>query len=185
MEAGYKRYHVLAKGTHYVLIFTTLFWFTSSVGHAETATKLQEGVEYAKLQLYPQAIDAFKSILSEQPTNVDALFQLANVYKLQDELELAIKTFNKIFPAVADLKNVLVKTRIYGLTHLALAEIYCKQSQLDIAEQHAKEAVQNRPTDADTHYRARLYLHTPSEIRRSTRRVQAYPRAEPRFPRSL
>lgn len=160
MEARDKRYHILTKCNRCVLILTILLWFTSSVNHAETSTTLQEGVEYVKLRLYPQAADTFKSILSQQPTNVDALFQLANVYKLQDELELAIETFNKIFPAAADLKNVPVKTRIYGLTHLALAEIYCKQSKLDIAAQHAKEAVQNAPTDADTHYRlGYIYTH--------------------------
>ena len=160
MEARYKRYHILTKCNRCVLILTTLLWFTSAVSRAETTTILQEGVEYVKLRLYPQAADAFKSILSQQPTNVDALFQLGNVYKLQDDLELAIETFNKIFPAVADLKNAPVKARIYGLTHLALAEIYCKQSQLDIAEQHAKEAAQNAPTDADTHYRlGYIYTH--------------------------
>ena len=160
MEARYKRHHILTKCNRCVLILTILLWFTSSVSRAEIPTTLQEGVEYVKLRLYPQAVDAFKSILSEQPTNVDALFQLANVYKLQDELELAVETFNKIFPAAAEIKNVSLKARIYGLTHLALAEIYCKQSQLDIAEQHAKEATQNAPTDADTHYRlGYIYTH--------------------------
>ncbi len=160
MEARHKRYHIFTKCIRCVLILTILLWFKSSASRAETTATLQEGVEYVKLRLYPQAADAFKSILSQQPTNVDALFQLANVYKLQDELELAIETFNKIFPAVADLKNAPAKARIYGLTHLALAEIYCKQSQLDIAEQHAKEAVQNAPTDADTHYRlGYIYTH--------------------------
>ncbi len=160
MEARYKRYRILAKCNRCVLILTILLWLTSSVSRAETSATFQEGVEYVKLRLYPQAAGAFKSVLSQQPTNVDALFQLANVYKLQDDLELAIETFNKIFPAVADLKNATVKARIYGLTHLALAEIYCKQSQLDIAEQHAKEAVQNAPTDADTHYRlGYIYTH--------------------------
>ena len=160
MEARYKRHHILAKCNRCVLILTILLWFTSSVSRAEIPTTLQKGVEYVNLRLYSQAVDAFKSILSQQPTNVDALFQLANVYKLQDELELAVETFNKIFPAAADLKNVPLKARIYGLTHLALAEIYCKQSQLDSAEQHAKEAIQNRPTDADTHYRlGYIYTH--------------------------
>ena len=56
-------------------------------------------------RLYPQAVDTFKSILSRQPTNVDALFQLANVYKLQDELELAIETFNQIFTAACSDKK--------------------------------------------------------------------------------
>jgi len=130
------------------------------VSRAETTATLQVGVEYAKLRLYPQAVDAFKAILSQQPTNVDALFQLANVYKLQDELELAIETFNKIFPTIAALKNAPLKARINGLTHLALAEIYCKQSQLDTAEQHAKAAVRSSPTDADTHYRlGYIYTH--------------------------
>ena len=53
-----------------------------------------------------------------------------------------------------------ISRKLYGLTHLALSEIYCKQSQLDLAEQHAKEAVQRYPTDANTHYRlGYIYTH--------------------------
>ena len=160
MDAGRKRHQMFAKRVCGVLILTTFLSLIPSVSRTETTSAFQEGVEYVKLRLYPQAVDTFKSILSQQPTHVDALFQLANVYKLQDELELAIETFNQIFTAAADLKNVPTKERIYGLTHLALSEIYCKQSKLDIAEQHAKEAVQISPADADTHYRlGYIYTH--------------------------
>ncbi len=160
MHVGYQRHQMFAKRVCGVLILTTLLSLIPSVSRTETTSAFQEGVEYVKLRLYPQAVDTFKSILSQQPTHVDALFQLANVYKLQDELELAIETFNQIFTAAADLKNVPTHERIYGLTHLALAEIYCKQSKLDIAEQHAKEAVQISPADADTHYRlGYIYTH--------------------------
>ena len=160
MDAGHKRHQMFAKRVCGVLILTTLLSLIPSVSRTETTSAFQEGVEYVKLRLYPQAVDTFKSILSQQPTHVDALFQLANVYKLQDELELAIETFNQIFTAAADLKNVPTKQRIHGLTHLALAEIYCKQSKLNIAEQHAKEAAQRCPTDADTHYRlGYIYTH--------------------------
>lgn len=162
MDAVRKRHQMFAKRVCGVLILTVLLSLIPSVSRTETTSVFQEGVEYVKLRLYPQAVDTFKSILSEQPTNVDALFQLANVYKLQDESALAIETFNQIFTAAVDLKNVPVPTkeRLYGLTHLALAEIYCKQSQLNVAEQHAKEAVQRCPTDADTHYRlGYIYTH--------------------------
>ena len=164
MDAGRKRHQMFAKRVCGVLILTTLLSLIPSVSRTETTSAFQEGVEYVKLRLYPQAVDTFKSILSRQPTNVEALFQLANVYKLQDELELAIETFNQIFTIVADIKNVPPSTteRIHGLTHLALAEIYCKQSQLDIAEQHAKEAVERSPADADTHYRLG-YIYTHQE----------------------
>ncbi len=154
MHVGYQR----AKRVCGILMLTMLLSSIPSVSRTETP--FQEGVEYVKLRLYPQAIDTFKSILAQQPTNVDALFQLANVYKLQDELELAIEAFNQIFTAAADLKKVQAKERIHGLVHLALAEIYCKQSQLNTAEQHAKAAVQRCPTDADTHYRlGYIYTH--------------------------
>ena len=162
MDASRKRRQMFAKRVCGVLILTTLLSLIPSVSRTETTSALQEGVEYVKLRLYPQAVDTFKSILSQQPTHVDALFQLANVYKLQDELALAIETFNQIFTAVAALKNVPPPTRerIHGLTHLALAEIYCKQGKLNIAEQHAKEAAQRCPTDADTHYRlGYIYTH--------------------------
>ena len=162
MDVSRKRHQMFAKRVCGVLILTVLLSLISSVSRAETTSAFQEGVEHVKLRLYPQAVDIFKSILSQQPTNVDALFQLANVYKLQDELALAIETFNQIFTASADLKNVPPPTRerIHGLVHLALAEIYCKQSKLDIAEQHAKEASQRCPTDADTHYRlGYIYTH--------------------------
>ena len=159
MDAGRKRHQMFAKRVCGVLILTTLLSLIPSSSRTETTPTLQEGVEYVKLRLYPQAVDTFKSILSQHPTHVDALFQLANVYKLQDELALAIQTFNKIF-TIADSGNAEITERLYGLMHLALSEIYCQQSQLDIAEQHAKEAVQSRPSEADTHYRlGYIYTH--------------------------
>jgi len=155
--------------TYRVLILTAiLLYLIPSVSRAETRTAFQQGVEYVKLRLYPQAVDTFKSILSRDPTDVNALFQLANVYKLQDELALAIQTFNALLTQQTDFQNstvtdsekALTGDRIQGLTHLALSEIYCKQSQLDIAEQHAKEAVERYPTDANTHYRlGYIYTH--------------------------
>ena len=155
--------------TYRVLILTAiLLWITPSVSRTETTATFQQGVEYVKLRLYPQAVDTFKSILSRDPTDVNALFQLANVYKLQDELALAIQTFNTLLArftsfqnsTITDSETVATAERIHGLTHLALSEIYCKQSKLDIAEQHAKEAIQRCPTDADTHYRlGYIYTH--------------------------
>lgn len=160
MAAGYKHHRMSAKpACGILLVLTTFLWLASAVSRTETTSPFQEGVEYVKLRLYPQAVDTFKSILSQHPTNVDALFQLANVYKLQDELELAIETFNKIL-SIAGSKNAEIPERLYGLTHLALSEIYCQQSKLDTAEQHAKAAVQSRPSDADTHYRlGYIYTH--------------------------
>ena len=166
MDAGYeRRAWTLGKCTYRILFLTAIFLcLIPSVGKAETASTFRQGVEYAKLRLYPQALDTFKSILSRDPTNVDALFQLANVYKLQDELELAIQTFNTLLMQLGNQNlpsnAIISEERIQGLTHLALSEIYCKQSKLDIAEQHAKEAVQRYPTDADTHYRlGYIYTH--------------------------
>ena len=160
MAAGYKHHRMYAKpACGILLVLTILLWLASSVSRTETTSLFQEGIAYVKLRLYSEAVDTFKSILSQQPTNVDALFQLANVYKLQDELELAIQTFNQIL-RIAGSKNAEIPERLYGLTHLALSEIYCKQSKLDTAEQHAKEAVQSRPSDADTHYRlGYIYTH--------------------------
>ena len=160
MEAGRKHHHwTLRKCIHLVLILTAISCLMPSTSRTETPPEFQQGVEFVKLRLYPQAVDTFKSILSRQPTNAAALFQLANVYKLQDELELAIETFNKIF-TIADPNDAVTNDRLYGLTHLALSEVYCKQSKLDIAEQHVTEAVQRCPTDADTHYRlGYIYTH--------------------------
>lgn len=150
-----------------LILAAILLCLTPSLSRTETTAAFQQGVEYVKLRLYPQAVDTFKSILSRDPTDVNALFQLANVYKLQDKLELAIQTFNTLLTQLANRnftitnsKNALTIERIHGLTHLALSEIYCKQSKLDTAEQHAKEAVQRCPTDADTHYRlGYIYTH--------------------------
>lgn len=144
-----------------VLILTVvILMLTPSVSRTETAiSEMQQGIQFVKLRLYPQAVDTFNSILARNPTDLNTFFQLANVYKLQDELELAIETFNKIF-SIAQSKNIPTNERIFGFTHLALSEIYCKQSRLDIAEQHATEAVQRCPTHADTHYRlGYIYTH--------------------------
>jgi len=150
-----------------LILAAILLCLTPSLSRTETTAAFQQGVEYVKLRRYPQAVDTFKSILSRDPTDVNALFQLANVYKLQDKLALAIQTFNTLLTQLANRnftitnsKNALTIERIHGLTHLALSEIYCKQSKLDTAEQHAKEAVQRCPTDADTHYRlGYIYTH--------------------------
>ena len=143
-----------------VLILTIISLFIASVGRSETAvSEMQQGIEYVELRLYAKAVGTFKSILSRNPTDINARFQLANVYKLQDKLELAIETSNKIF-SIAESENISTDARIYGFTHLLLAEIYCKQSKLDIAEQQAMEAVQRCPTDADMHYRlGYIYTH--------------------------
>ena len=155
METG-RKYHQCIRA---VLILTTIFCLISADSTSETTATVQQGVAYAKLRLYPQAVDTFKSILSQHPTDVNALFQLANVYKLQDELELAIETFSTILTST-DPEDSPTHSRLYGLTHLALSEIYCEQSKLDIAEQHAKAAVQRCPTEADTHYRlGYIYTH--------------------------
>lgn len=173
MDAGYEcRSWILRKRTYRILILTAIFlWLIPPIGKAETTSVFQQGVEYVKLRRYPQAVDTFKSILSRDPTDLNALFQLANVYKLQDELALAIQTFNTLLAELenqslplntttAGSKSVLTTERIHGLTHLALAEIYCKQSQLDTAEQHTKEAIRRCPTDANTHYRlGYIYTH--------------------------
>lgn len=120
-------------------------------------TELRRGTEYIRLRIYPKAVDTFKSILSQNPNDVDALFQLANVYKLQDELELAIDAAKKII-SISLVNNT--NTHLVGFTHLLLSEIYCKQSKLDVAEVHAKAAVQRCSSVADTHYRlGYIYTH--------------------------
>ena len=155
MKTGRKYYQCIRA----VLILTTLLCVLSATSRAETTTAFQQGIEYVKLRLYPQAVNTFQAILSQHPTNINARFQLANVYKLQDELELAIQTFTQILKT-ANIENLATSDRLHGLTHLALSEIYCKQSKLDIAAQHAKAAVQRCPTEADTHYRlGYIYTH--------------------------
>ncbi len=161
MEVAHSPQHFMfTKLACAVLILTTALSLIPSISKTETAmSEMQQGMEYVKLRLYPQAVDTFNSILSRNPTDISAIFQLANVYKLQDELELAIKTFDKIF-IIADTKNIPINDRGYGFTHLALSEIYCKQSKLDIAEQQAMEAVQRCPTNADMYYRlGYIYTH--------------------------
>ena len=161
MEARRKHPHwTLGMCMCAVLILATILLYAPlSLSRTKRASKLQVGVEYVRLRLYPQAVDTFKSMLSQHPTDVNVLFQLANVYKLQDELALAVETFNKIL-TITDPEDSPTHSRLYGLTHLALSEIYCKQSKLDIAEQHAKAAVQICPTEADTYYRlGYIYTH--------------------------
>ena len=97
-----------------LILAAILLCLTPSLSRTETTAAFQQGVEYVKLRLYPQAVDTFKSILSRDPTDVNALFQLANVYKLQDELELAIQTFNTLLTQLVGLRNFTItdsKTR--------------------------------------------------------------------------
>ncbi len=160
MEVDGKRQNIIfAKRTCWVLILIAFLSFMLSISRSESTAELQQGVEYVKLKLYTKAVDTFKTILARNPTDINVLFQLANVYKLQDALELSIKTANEIFKIAAS-QNLSTNERLFGFTHLLLSEIYCKQSKLDIAEQHAIAAVERCSTVADTHYRlGYIYTH--------------------------
>lgn len=144
-----------------ICVITVIFviMFVSHVDRIVVASEIHQGVDYVKLRLYSKAVDTFNEVLSQNPYDVNALFQLGNVYKLQDELDLSIETFNKIF-SISTLKNVSLNQHLYGFTHLALSEIYCKQSKLEIAEKHALEATESLSSSADTHYRlGYIYTH--------------------------
>lgn len=156
---GKHQNYLFTKRTCWVLILIAILLLIPSVSRSDTAAELQQGIEYVKLKLYTKAVDTFKLILARNPTDINVLFQLANVYKLQDALELSIKTANEIFKIAAS-QNLSTNERLFGFTHLLLSEIYCKQSKLDIAAQHAIEAVERCSTVADTHYRlGYIYTH--------------------------
>ena len=143
----------------YTWLILTLFLFTPIVSISQIDSEFKKGLDYIELRLYPEAIDIFNAILSRNPGDVKALFQLGNVYKIQDQLELSVETFNKIFTEL-ESNELLDQSQIYGYTHLALSEIYCKKSKLDIAKEHALTAVEISPSDADTHYRiGYIYTH--------------------------
>ena len=159
MDVGEKSHRITFSKLTYGILFICSMLLIPFVGKTEAASEMQQGVEYVRLRLYPQAIESFKVVLSGNPTDVNALFQLGNAYKLQEELGLAIETFKKIL-SIATEKNESITQQLYGFTHLALSEIYCKQSKLDVAEQHAKEASQSLSAFADTHYRlGYIYTH--------------------------
>ena len=143
-----------------VLFLAIIFIQTPKTLSAETSeSAMKQGTEYIRLRIYPKAVDTFQSILSKNPTDINALFQLANVYKLQDALELAIETSEKILTIISKEKNQ-TDEGLASFTHLLLSEIYCKQSKLEVAEVHAKAAVQITPTEAGTHYRlGYIYTH--------------------------
>lgn len=143
----------------YTWLILTFFLLVPNVSISQIDSEFKKGIEYVELRLYPEAVDVFNAILSRHPTNVKVLFQLGNVYKLQDKSELSVETYNKIITEL-ESKKLLGQPKIYGYTHLALSEIYCKQSKLDIAKQHALAAVEISPSDADTHYRiGYIYTH--------------------------
>ncbi len=143
----------------YTWLILTFFLSVPDVSISQIDPEFKKGLDYIELRLYPEAVDIFNVILSRNPGDVKALFQLGNVYKIQDKLELAVVTFNKIITELAS-NELLDQPQIYGYTHLALSEIYCKQSKLDIAKQHALTAVEISPSDADTHYRiGYIYTH--------------------------
>ncbi len=161
MENRQKRHSFIHNRlTFGVFVLIIIFLYNPSVSKCETHKReVQKGIEYIKLGLYEKAIDTFKSVLSQNPNDVNVLYQLANVYKLQDDMELAIDTSIRLLTINKTKKNP-ANSQLYGFTHLLLSEIYCKQSKLEIAEQHAIAAVQSCPKVADTHYRlGYIYTH--------------------------
>ncbi len=160
MKVDHKPYHLMFRVPIYSVLLGIILLQAPITASSETSvSEMKQGVEYVRLKIYPKAVDTFQLILSKNPDDINALFQLANVYKLQDELELAIEKSEKIF-AIASKTNNQTDERLVGFTHLLLSEIYCKQSKLDVAEKHAKAAVQRCSTVADTHYRlGYIYTH--------------------------
>ncbi len=161
MVIGQKRHSCIKNRlTFGVFVFIIILLYNPPVIRTETPNlEVQKGIEYIKLRLYDKAADTFKSVLSRNPNDINVLYQLANLYKLQDDLDLAIKTSETIL-TIKQAENKTANSRLYGFTHLLLSEIYCKQSKLDIAEQHAIAAVQSCPKVADTHYRlGYIYTH--------------------------
>ena len=161
MKVNHTSYHSMIRlPIHFVLFLVIILLQTPVIVSSDQyETEMKQGVQYIRLKIYPKAVDTFQLILSRNPKDIDALFQLANVYKLQDELELAIETTEKIFSITSKKKNQ-TNDYVVGLTHLLLSEIYSKQSKLDVAEVHAKAAVDRYPLVADTHYRlGYIYTH--------------------------
>ena len=148
------------KPIYSVLFFVIILLQTPIlVSSDQYESEMNKGIEYVRLKIYPKAVDTFKLILSSNPNDIDALYQLAIVYKLQDKLELAIDTSEKILSNTRKRKDKKGEL-IYGFTHLLLSEIYCNQSKLDVAEKHAKAAIQRYPSVANTHYRlGYIYTH--------------------------
>ena len=145
---------------HLVLFLFIILMHTPIISSSDISVdEMKQGMEYVRLKIYPKAVDTFKLILSNNPNDIDALFALANVYKLQDELELAIETSEKLLSITSKEKSQINDHKL-GLTHLLLSEIYSKQSKLDVAEGHAKLAVERCSEVADTHYRLGfIYTH--------------------------
>lgn len=145
---------------HGVLFLVLLLLQTPISTSSETSeSEMRQGIEYIRLKMYAKSIDTFQLILSKNPNDLNALYQLANVYKLHDELELSIETSKKILLILSNKKDKSDE-KLDGLTHLLLSEIYCKQSKLDVAKKHAMAAVQSCSSFSDTHYRLGfIYTH--------------------------
>ena len=164
----------------YTWLILSFFLIVPIKSISQIDPEFRKGLDYIELRQYPEAVDIFNAILSRNPRDVNTLFQLGNVYKVQDKLELAVETFNKIITEY-EHNNLLNQPQIYGYTHLALSEIYCKQSKLDIAMQYALTAVDISPTDADTHYRIG-YIHThQAEFKKAITSFQTAIKLNPDF----
>ena len=161
MNVDHTSYHHRFRLTIHLVLFLVVILLQAPiiVSSDQYETEMKQGVQYRRLKIYPKAVDTFQLILSRNPNDVDALYQLASVYKLQDELELAIETSEKIFRITSKTKKQ-TDVQLVGFTHLLLSEIYCQQSKLDVAEVHAKAAVDRYPLVADIHYRLGfIYTH--------------------------
>lgn len=161
MKAEQKSSHRMIRLPIHFVLFLVIILSQAPiiVSSDQYEAEMKQGVEYIRLKIYPKAVESFQLILTRNPKDIDSLYQLANVYKLQEKLELAIETSEKIF-SISSKKQDSADEILVGLTHLLLSEIYCKQSKLDIAEDHAKAAAQRISSAADTHYRlGYIYTH--------------------------
>lgn len=128
-----------------------------------TSTQPETAAEYQKNEQFPQAIACYEKMISENPYDINALFQLSSCYLTTGEKEKAInayntileldphaiavkynlaytyKTFGNLDKAIELYKEVLQENADYDPAHLALGFAYITQGDFEQGwEQHSR-----------------------------------------------
>lgn len=120
-------------------------------------------------------IDSLRSVLKDDPKNVNALIQLGNLYFDIDQFNQAIETYSKALEV--DPKNVDVRTDM-GI-------MYRKKGDYDRAIAEFKRAAELDPKHVNSRYNLGVVLlHDKGDIKGAIKAWEDYLKVDPASPRA-
>jgi tetratricopeptide (TPR) repeat protein len=136
-----------------------------SRGRRESAEKwFQRGLECEQTGAVHDAIKAYESAVSLDPTSAGAWLNLGTIF-------FNARQFSK---AETHYRKALEADPKYALAHFNVANLYDERGDYDRALHHYAEAVRLNPTYADAHYNLALLFQGSGKVMEAVRHWKTY-----------